>query len=108
MQGNILISFIITYQRVLYFDCFCEIIQREQIRQSFDKDLTFSPELVSKSRARDSPDENLFERLTNYIKGDPTKIDKIRHDREAELTFQPALTRKSHEIGARTKYELLQ
>jgi hypothetical protein len=35
------------------------------------------------------------------VKGNPEKIEQIRRDREAELTFQPQLTRKSQEMTAR-------
>ncbi len=61
--------------------------------------MTFSPELKAKNNVRDSPDEHLFERLNAYVKGDPGKIEKIRRDREVELTFQPVLCTKSKEIS---------
>ncbi len=70
-----------------------------------DKDLTFTPEIYTgKVKVREFPDENLFERLSNYQKGDPEKIEQLRLDLDAELTFQPQLTRKSLEIANQHPY----
>lgn len=70
-----------------------------------DKELTFTPEInPGKVKVRDSPDEQLFERLSSYQKGEPDKIEKIRQNLDADLTFHPQLTRKSIEIASHIPY----
>lgn len=41
------------------------------------------------------------------MKGEPDKIEKLRRDREAELTFQPQLTKRTLEIAVRSPYVTL-
>lgn len=74
-------------------------------RVEMDKDITFTPEInMGRVKVRDSSDGNLFERLSTYQKGEPDKIERLRNNLDAELTFHPQLTPKSLEIASHIMY----